>query len=314
LAGYSSVIFEIKGENHLWNKKVLHSRRLIAPMIAITGLISIICAESLFPVHLKDQFQREIMIKKAPQRIISGAPGNTEILFALGLGPRIVGVTSWCDFPAESKSLPKIGDISPLNVEKVLALHPDLVVADILNGKDAVNRLSGFGVPVLTLKANSFHEILDSISLIGRATGANVAAVNLNSRLKNTLEKVKRQAVRVKPLGLKVYVIFGWESNWTAGPGSFLDEAVTLSGASNIAHDLAVPWGKFSTELVLRRNPDVIVTDIQPDKFYSDPVFRKTAAIRKHQVFKIDGGIYYRPGPRLIRALEDLSNILVSCK
>lgn len=287
---------------------------LFIAVMFVVGLFPNISAETFHPVKLKDQFHREVIISKAPKRIVSGAPGNTEILFALGLGPQIVGVTSWCDFPKAAKVLPKIGDISPLNVEKVLALHPDLVVAEVLNGKDAVNRLAEFGIPVLTLNANSFADILESVTLIGQATGTSTAAAILKNRLNNTLTKVRRQGAQIKPRGLKVYVVLGWEANWTAGPGSFLDEAVTLSGAENIARDLNVPWGRLSTELVLKRNPDVIITDIHPDKFYADPVFRKIAAIRKHQVYKIASDIYYRPGPRLILALENLANILTHCK
>lgn len=289
-------------------------RLLLAVFIFISGLITVINANNLFPVTLKDQFQREIVIKKAPRRIVSCAPGNTEILFALGLGPHVVGVTNWCDFPKEVTKLPKIGDIAPINVEPVLALHPDLVVADVLNGKDGVNRLAEFGIPVLTLNANSFAQILDSITLTGRATGTLDAAAKLNRRLKDTLARVQNQGSQVKPRGLKVYIVFGWETSWTAGPGSFLNEAVTLSGAVNIAHDLKAPWGRISTELVLKRNPDVIITDINPEHFYNDPVFRQIAAIRKRQVYQIESDIYYRPGPRLILALEDLSNILMKCR
>lgn len=288
--------------------------RLFIGTILITGFIPNITTAASYPIQLTDQFQREIVIPKVPRRIVSGSPGNTEILFALNLGSRIVGVTNCCDFPKESRALPKIGDISPLNVEKVLALHPDLVVAEALNGKEVVGRLTEFGIPVLCLNANSFAEILNSISLIGRATGTDTAAANLSNRLKETLGKVKRVGSQVKTRGLKVYVALGWENNWTAGPGSFLDEAVELSGADNIARDLGVPWGKLSNELVLKRNPDVIITDINPGKFYTDPIFGKTAAIRKHQVYQIASDIYYRPGPRLILALENLSNILASCK
>lgn len=293
---------------------IIKIRQLLAVFIFIMGLWAFISAQNSFPIQLNDQFGRDILIKKAPRRIVSGAPGNTEILFALDLGPQIVGVTNWCDYPREAKALPKIGDISPLNVEQVLALRPDLVVADVLNGKDAVNRLAEFGIPVLTLNANSFAQILDSIALTGRATGTGDAAAKLNGRLQNTLSNVQRQGSQIKPRGLKVYVVFGWETNWTAGPGSFLDEAITLSGGRNIAGDLKVPWGRLSTELVLKRNPDLIITDMDPEKIYNDPVFRQTAAIRKRQVYQIESGAYYRPGPRLVLALEDLSQILMKCR
>ncbi len=266
-----------------------------------------------FPIVLKDQFNRKVRINREPKRIVSGSPGNTEILFTLGLQRKIVGVTNWCNYPEQTRQITKIGDITPLNVEKVLDLHPDLVVADVLNGKEAITRLAGFGIPAFALNANSISEILTSITLIGRITGKNAAARNLANRLQNTLNQVRKQGLKLKSRCLKVYIVLGWKPNWTAGPGSFLDEAVTLAGANNIACDLHSPWGQMSMELVMKRNPDVIITDIPPRKIYSNPLWTKIAAIQKHQVYQIAADQYYRPGPRLIEALTDLSAKLNAC-
>ncbi len=283
-------------------------------LLLVSGPLQSVTAGTGFPVKLKDQFHRLVEIKKEPRRIVSGSPGNTEILFALGLQSHIVGVTNWCNFPPPALRLPKIGDIAPLNVEKVLDLRPDLVVAHVLNGKEAVNRLSELEVCTLALNANSFYEILDSITLIGQATGRKQEASNLRQRLQKTLEKVRAAGSRIKQRNLKVYIVIGWEPNWTAGPGSFLDEAITLAGGQNIAGNLKSPWGQLSMEMVFRRNPDVIIADIDPGKIYSNPVWQSIAAVQKHQVYQIIGDEYYRPGPRLIESLEKLTSILATCR
>ncbi|HBT17935.1 MAG TPA: ABC transporter substrate-binding protein, partial [Firmicutes bacterium] len=98
-----------------------------------------------YPLQVWDQFGRPLTLQRQPERIISGSPGNTEILFALGLGDRVVGVTDWCDYPPEAKDKPKIGNISPLNLEKVISLRPDLLLACNLNGKEPVETLTELG-------------------------------------------------------------------------------------------------------------------------------------------------------------------------
>ena len=287
---------------------------LLTLIVLCTAFSPIIGAATQFPLTMKDQFGREITLTKAPQRIVSGSPGNTEILFALGLEKRIVGVTDWCHYPDPAKKLSKIGDISPMNIERVLALRPDLVVADVMNGKESVDRLSELGLPVLALNPNSFQDILTAIRFIGQATGKTQAAEELVKQLDATLEQVRRQGTTVRKRGLKVFIITNWDPCWTAGPGSFLDEAVKLAGGINIAHDLNKPWGQLSMEAVIARNPDLVITDVDPAKIYSDPNWASLAAVRKHQVYKIIGDEYYRPGPRLIMALRDLAALLERSK
>ncbi|HEX3048778.1 MAG TPA: ABC transporter substrate-binding protein, partial [Bacillota bacterium] len=247
----------------------------LAIMLLLNSLTSLQAAVK-FPLKLKDQFGRTLIIPKAPTRIVSAAPSNTETLFALGLNAKIVGVTNWCNYPSEAQKIEKIGDIYPLNVEKIISLNPDLVVANNLNQLDKegnVAKLMEFGVPVLILKTLSFKDILDSIALIGQATGADKQAETLVKQLYGTMNRVQKQGAIIKKRGLKVYILLGWDSIWTAGPGSFLDEAVTLGGGINIASDLDQPWGQLSTETVLQRNPDVIITDIDPEKIYNDKIW-----------------------------------------
>ena len=286
-------------------------RSLIALLVLL--LASALVAASAYPLKLKDQFAREVVIPKEPKRIVSCSPGATETLFALGLDERIVGVTNWCNYPEKAKDKPKIGDITPLNVEKVVALAPDLVVAHELNGKEAVERLAELGLPVLALRPTGFAEIIDSIRLLGAATNRCDAAEALARRLEETISRVGKKGANLKKRGLKVFIALGWNPSWTAGPGSYLDEAVRLAGAENIAHELGAPWGQMNVETVLARNPDVILTDGDPERIYADPLWKNVAAIQKKQVYRLIGDEFYRPGPRLLKALDELARILEGC-
>ena len=267
-----------------------------------------------FPAALCDQFGREVTIPKEPQRIISCAPGNTELLFALGLETRIVGVTNWCNYPLKAQQIEKIGDISPLNLEKIVSLHPDLILAHELNGAEAIDRLAAFGLPVLILKPTDFGDIIAAVELTGQATGRAGAAAALKSKLQGTIAEVRHRGEKTRRRGLKVFILLGWEPFWTAGPGSYLDEAVTLAGGTNVAHDLGASWAQANLETIVKRNPDVIITDIDPAKILGDPAWRRVAAIQKRQIYRVVGDEYYRPGPRLVEVLPDLARLLEMSK
>ncbi|NLY88589.1 MAG: ABC transporter substrate-binding protein [Firmicutes bacterium] len=270
-------------------------------------------------ITLTDQFGREVLIPEPPRRIVSTAPSNTEILFALGLGERVVAVSDWCDYPPAALALPKIGDIFPVNIEKVLSFRPDLVLAHEFSGRESVLKLEELGVPVLALKPDSFTNILDSIILIGRATGREAVAGELVGRLRRILEEVEeagRRGIKAGEGRLKVYAgEIGGELLWAAGPGSFLDQAITLAGGENIAGDLAKPWGQMNMEIILEKNPDVILLTIpgaDPESIYADKLWEETAAVKKRQVFAVDNR-YSIPGPRMIEALADLQALLAGC-
>lgn len=271
-------------------------------------------ADSEFPLRITDQFGREIRLSKEPLRIVSGSPANTEILYALGLGERVVGVTSFCDYPPEALQVEKIGDLAPLNIEKVLSLRPDLVVGDVLNSKDSVLGLEELGVPVLALNPNSFQQSLEAILLVGKATGKGLEAEKLVQDLAGILAVVEEKGNRIKDRGLKALIVVGMElSNqplWTAGPGSFLHEAVILAGGQNIAEDIGRAWAQMSIESILKRDPDLIITEMDPSCFYLDKIWGKVSAVQKRQVYQIDVNLFSRPGPRMGQALEDLALLI----
>src|SRR5690554_6908540 len=233
---------------------------------------------------LKDQFDREVTVPEVPGRIVSAAPSNTEILFALGLAEKVAAVTDWCNYPPEARELEKIGDIFPINVERVLSFNPDLVLAHEFSGKESVLKLEELGIPVLAFKPDSFADILESIIIIGRATGQTAKAEEMAAGLQEILDWVEEEGEKISEHGLKVYAgeVSG-ELLWTAGPGSFLDQAVILSGGENIAQDLAKYYGQLSMETILQKNPDVILLTTpgdDPEKVYNDSLWSEIEAVK----------------------------------
>lgn len=283
-------------------------RRLLAGIICC--LFGLTVGVWAYPLQLEDQFGRAVILERPPMRIVSGSPGNTEILFALGLADRIVGVTDWCDYPPAAQEKPKVGDIAPINIERVLALRPDLVLACNLNGKEAVENLTALGIPTFALNPVSFADLGEAIGLVGQLTGAQTAAAQLVAELEAALAALAPagEAAGAQP---KVFIAIGIDlaDLWTAGTGTFLDEAVTCLGWKNIAGGLGFSWGQISLEYILAENPEIILTELDPEVFRKDPFFRELAAVRRDQVFPIDVDIFSRPGPRLIKALADLAQL-----
>lgn len=259
-----------------------------------------------YPVSVQDGSGREVVLVNRPRRIVSGTPSCTEILFAVGAGDQVVGVTKWCNYPEAAKDKENIGDIVPLNVEKVVALNPDLVVLQRLNGQEALDKLVQMGIPVLLLQADSFTGIMEAITMVGEAAGHQDEAQSLVCDLAGRLEALKAKAKG----NLKVLILLGGESLWTAGPGSFLDEAVTLAGGENVAYDLEGGWGELSSEIIIKRDPDVIITSSDVEAVYQNRTWRTLAAVKKRQVYQVDSNLFHRPGPRLFAALEELSELL----
>lgn len=291
----------------LVRQKTIWRRGIVAGLCL---LLALVIRAGEYPLELADQFGRVITLEKLPVRIVSGSPGNTEILFALGLADRIVGVTDWCDYPPAAQTKAKIGNITPLNLEKVLALQPDLVLACNLNGKDPVETLTALGVPTFALNPVSFADLSAAIRLVGRLTAMEDAAEQLARELETALNNLREKGKRSGPKP-KVFIAIGSELTdlWTAGTGTFLDEAVTALGWENIAGGLGFSWGQISLEYILAQDPAVILTEMEPEVFKRDPFFRELAAVKQDQVFCINIDIFSRPGPRLVTALQDLARL-----
>jgi len=262
---------------------------------------------------IKDSEGTEVTIGKKPERIISLAPSNTEILYALGLGDKIVGVTNYDDYPEEVKSKEKIGDLS-VNIEKVVSLQPDLILANSLNG-DAVEKLRNLGMTVLVTNASSIQDVYTVIEMIGKATGASEQAANLIASMKKDVEEIK-QLVKDIPQDKKpkVYVEINNEL-FTTGKGTFMHEIIELAGGVNIAADLE-GWKQLSEEEIILRNPDIILNTYGYMNYNVAQSIKDRAkwqninAIKNNKVFDVDSNKMSRPGPRVTEGLKEVAKIL----
>jgi iron complex transport system substrate-binding protein len=295
-------------------------KKLLSWMLLLLLMLSLIGCQNLtqpsekspitpgdihYPLTLKDQTGNSVTIKQEPKRIVSLIPSNTEILFALGLGKLVVGVTTNDDYPKEVKNLPQIGDMT-INAEKVLAQKPDLVLASSLNGKETINKLKELGLTVFVLDANSIKQVYQSIDLVGQVTNQLRTSDQLIGKMEREKLQVFQQVAQITAdKRVKVWL----ESDpmlYTAGSGTLLDELVTIAGGENVAKNLK-GWPQISAEQVVKWNPDVIIS------MYGDTsIIQKRngwstiQAIKEKRIISIDPNIVSRPGPRITQAMQQL--------
>ena len=256
---------------------------------------------------LEDDFGRLVTLDKAPDRIVSLAPSNTEILFALGLGDKVVGVTSFDDYPVEALEIEKIGDYSGINLEKIIELEPDLVVNYGPGNEEENKRLEEAGIKYVGFLPESIDAVLHTIIGIGQLTGtvdeAKVLTDNMIEKKDEVLSKIKGAETK------KVFYEIWHDPLMAAGAGSFFDELITLAGGENIAKDADGEYPQFDLEQLIERNPEVYLTSADmpektPESIKERPGYGDIDAIINGNVYVLDGNILSRPGPRIIDALE----------
>lgn len=263
-----------------------------------------------------DDSQRTVVIKHLPQRIVSLAPSHTETLFALGLDTKIVGVTTYCDFPPQAQSKEKVGGFSDPSLEKILALHPDLVVGTDLHVTVA-EELERAGIPVLIFHPHNVEETLHCITLIGKATGAEDAAALLveaiNRQVNEVVEKVSKASE--KP---RVYYEIWHDPLMTAGPGTVIDDLIRLAGGINVAADAATPYPTYSQEVLLKKNPQIMLhsyghgsqANIGLEEIRKRSGWEKMECVQTGRIYSLDANLITRPGPRIGEGLQEIARII----
>jgi iron complex transport system substrate-binding protein len=284
-----------------------------APQSAATPLPTTAPSSSAFPVTIVDGVGNQVTLESEPERIISLAPGHTETLYALGLGDRVVGVTAFCNYPAEAAEKTQVGDFAGIDLELVVGLDPDLVLASTLHMGDVVPALQEHGIAVVVATPESVLEVLTTIDLIGQITGRQGAAQALVAALRERIDAVQ-QAVQDAPRPT-VFWELGAEL-FTVGPGSFVDDLITLAGGENVAADADSPWPQLSVETIILKDPQVIVL---ADHNYGEtaemlkerPGWAEIDAVKQGRVIEItNDDIVSRPGPRIVEGLEFLAQAL----
>jgi len=253
-----------------------------------------------------------------PQRIVSLAPNITEILFALGLGDRVVGVTRFCDFPPQAAKKEKVGGMVDPNLERIQALRPDLIIAFRGNPMNLLTKLRNLHFPVFVLDTGtSLEDLFRTIEKTGRLTREEESAERLLGALKKTGLDVEAALSQVgqKP---RVFLWLRGQGLWTCGQESYLNDLVLKAKGINIAGEIPRKWLQLSREQLIYENPDVIIIMVKDaaqfsrakDGLLADTRLQTVKAIAKKDIHFLDEDIASRFGPRLLDALLEIARIL----
>ena len=267
-----------------------------------------------------DGLGRTVKLAGAAQKIVSLAPSNTEILFAIGAGKQVVGRDDFSDFPAETKILPKIGSLEKQNTEQIVALKPDLVLAAEINSPEQVKALTDLGLTVYYLSnPKAIEDLYTNLEIVAKLTGHEQETAILIESLKARVAAVdkKIKAVTGKPVVFYELDATDPAKPWTAGPGTFVDLLIARAGGVNLTGTAGItdPYPQVSAEQVVSTNPDMIVLGdsmwgVTVESVGQRPGWEKLKAVTGKQVFPFDDNLVSRPGPRLVDGLEALAKLL----
>lgn len=268
---------------------------------------------------LKDDLGRPFPLpERTPARIVSLAPNVTEILFALGLGERVVGVTRFCDYPAETTGIRKVGGLVDPNIEVVRSLDPELVVAFRGNPLRLVERMAKLGLPVFVCDVGEGLEaVAPLVERLGRVTRTEARAAELAAGLRRRLEAVDGalRGVATRP---KVFVLLHGQGLWTSGGESYVDDLIARAGGANVASALPKKWALYKRERIVEDDPDVVlVLARSPEDFAASrdwflrmPGADRVAAVGAGRVHELDENAASRFGPRLVDVLDRVARLL----
>jgi len=265
-----------------------------------------------------DRLQREVRFGAAPQRIISLMPAATELMFAIGAGPQLVGATKNCNYPPEAETLQRVGGgtMESISREKIVSLKPDLVLCKWDHHQPLMETLAQFNIPAIAIGPETLEQLFAEATMLGNVTGHAGEALQLISEMRLRLEKIEARVNRI-PLSRRRNVFYEvWDDPlMTAGPGSFIGEAIRLAGMKNIFADATANYPKVSDEVVVARNPDVIFSPsthasrVSLEKMLRRQGWGEVTAIKQKQVFIVDGDQISRCGPRLLDAVEEMISL-----
>jgi len=266
---------------------------------------------------LTDDIGNEVEIEGPVERIVSLAPSNTEIAFALGLGDQIVGVTDFCDYPPQALEIEKIGGVEP-NLEQIVALDPDLVLA--IGGEPdplIIGQLQELGLAVLVLKPDDLDALYHDIELVGQATGVQQRAEELVAEMQERVAAVTAVTADVTERPLVFYELDGTDPTkpWTAGSGSWHDEFIHMVGGTNLAGTQESAWVQLNAEEIVAQDPVIIILGdaawgTTPESVAERPGWDVISAVRDGRVYPIDDNLISRPGPRVVEGIEELARLI----
>lgn len=266
-----------------------------------------------YPIKIVDAYGRKIKVEKEPQRIISIAPNITEILFKLELNEKIIGRSTYCDYPSEVKNIEIVGGMMDPNLEKILNLNPDLILVSTHFNKKMLEKIESFGIPIIGIYGEEkFSGLYDVIKKVAKITNKEEKSKEIINNIQKRLKIIKKRMENKEKVKLYYVISYGRYGDYTAGGNTYINDMIEIAGGENIAKDLQ-GW-KYSLEKIVEKNPKIIICSkfggtkkgLENGNGYSE-----LEAIKKGDLYEIDNNLLDRQGPRLIEGLEKLNKIIM---
>jgi len=294
---------------------MLKTSRIVLFILTITVLLT---PNTLaYPINVTDNFGCTVTIEEKPMRIVSLSPCNTEILFAVGAGDRVVAGTTYDSYPPKAVNLSKIGGFASVNIEAVVNMSPDLVLAEHGNSEETINALKNLDLKVVSLNPKTMDDILENIRLVGNITGNDDTAASLTANMTQQISDITDMTEDIpnsrKP---RVLYIVWHEPMYAAGAGSFPDDLVRMAGGINIIG--AEGWPIPSIEDVVDKNPQIIICSGMGGGSYTimeaitgNQILAQTDAVKNNKVYPVDDpNTIELAGPRIVQGLAQLHGFI----
>jgi iron complex transport system substrate-binding protein len=278
---------------------------------------SVPAGASHYPLTLTDDDGQKLTFQHAPMRIVTFAPSVTEIVYALGLGSRVIGVSgSYDNYPAAAKKVEEVGGAGDFgvdpNLEKVVSLQPDVFLT-ISGGEEWKAKLRELGVPVFTIQATTLEDTIHDVRTVGTLTGATAAADEVAVSMEQQVKAVEARVAGTAPVSCFYEVYYGPPID-TVGPGSFVYDLLQKAGCDPVTSSAKTAYPRWSAEALLNENPDVYLVDSlsapNPAAVAKRPGFDALSAVRDGSVDMIDSDLVTRQGPRVVQGLAELARAL----
>lgn len=259
--------------------------------------------------EVTDDLSKKVVIPQNIERAVSLAPNLTENIFAVGAGDRLVGVTTFCNYPPEAEKIAKVSDTQTPNMEAIIALKPNVVfVSTASQLENFTKTLERQNIAVFVTNPQNLEDVLQNLRKFGELFGTSDKAEKLIAELENRVKAVEEKVIG-KPK-IKVFVQIDKNSLYTIGRDSFITDLINRAGGESVTKDVATAYPKLSKETALALNPDAIILSESPNNLEPNEVFKNSNAVKNGKVFKINADIISRPAPRIVDALEQIADVL----
>ena len=263
--------------------------------------------------EVTDEAGKKVRLPAHPQRIITLAPNLTEIVYAIGAGNRLVGNTTYCDYPPEAKQVAKVGDTLQPNIERIIALRPDVIFISTASQLETFTKQIGErNIAVFVTDPHDLEGVFRSIKTLGELLGQQEQAEKLIKDLRSRTTSIEDRVKDRPPV--TVFYQVSPSPLWTAGSRSWITDLIRRAGGKSVTAEVEGEWMRYSDEAAIASRPEAIIMatsdSMNGEKMEVASALQKSPAVLNHRVYGINGDFLSRPGPRLVDGLEQIARAL----